>query len=47
MALSVGEVTTMSLPMASGRFRSVVEGPDGNLYAAVDEGDIHKLRPKN
>jgi glucose/arabinose dehydrogenase len=40
------EVVTMSLPMAAGRFRSVVQGPDGSLYAAVDEGDIHKLTPK-
>ena len=42
---SAGEVVTMSLPMASGRFRSVVLGPDGSLYAAVDEGSIHKLTP--
>jgi len=42
---SVGEVTTMSLPMAAGRFRSVVQGPDGNLYTAVDQGQIHMLAP--
>lgn len=42
---SVDSVTTMSLPMASGRFRSLVQGPDGSLYAAVDGGDIHKLTP--
>ncbi len=35
----------MSLPMAAGRFRSLVLGPDGNLYAAVDGGDIHMLSP--
>jgi aldose sugar dehydrogenase len=42
---SAGEVVTMALPMASGRFRSVVQGPDGNLYTATDEGDIYKLTP--
>lgn len=42
---TAGEVVTMALPMASGRFRSVVQGPDGNLYAATDEGDIYKLTP--
>ena len=36
----------LMLPMAAGRFRSVVQGPDGNLYAAVDGGDIHRLTPK-
>lgn len=44
-ALSV-EVTTMDLPMSSGRFRSVVQGPDGNLYVARDEGDIHRIVPE-
>ena len=43
--MSVDSVTSMSLPMAAGRFRSVVQGPDGSLYAAVDGGDIHKLTP--
>ena len=42
---SVVDVTEMTLPMDSGRFRSVVLGPDGSLYAAVDEGMIHKLTP--
>ncbi|MDJ0946458.1 MAG: PQQ-dependent sugar dehydrogenase [Kiloniellales bacterium] len=42
---SVKDVTSMSLPMAAGRFRSVVQGPDGALYTAVDQGDIHKLMP--
>jgi len=45
--MSVKDVTTASLPMPSGRFRSVVQGPDGSLYAAVDGGDIHKLTPSN
>jgi len=42
---SVVDVTEMTLPMESGRFRSLVLGPDGSLYAAVDEGMIHKLEP--
>ncbi len=43
----VYDVTEMTLPegMEAGRFRSVVLGPDGSLYAAVDEGMIHKLTP--
>ena len=41
-------VTTMALPdgMEAGRFRSVVSGPDGGLYAAVDGGTIHKVMPQ-
>ncbi len=39
------EVETLPFPTAAGRFRSLVLGPDGNLYAAVDEGQIHKLMP--
>ncbi|MEQ8308294.1 MAG: PQQ-dependent sugar dehydrogenase [Hoeflea sp.] len=45
--LSVVDVTEMTLPMESGRFWSLVLGPDGSLYAAVDEGTIHKLTPGN
>ncbi|WP_192804910.1 PQQ-dependent sugar dehydrogenase [Noviherbaspirillum aerium] len=37
--------TKVSLPMPAGRFRSVVQGPDGNLYVATDEGEIYKLTP--
>lgn len=43
--ISVLDVTEMTLPMEAGRFRSVVLGPDGSLYTAVDEGTIHKLTP--
>lgn len=43
-ALSVN-VTTMDLPMSPGRFRSVVQGPDGNLYVARDEGEIYRIIP--
>ncbi|GFE63385.1 PQQ-dependent sugar dehydrogenase [Litoreibacter roseus] len=42
---AVVDVTEMTLPMEPGRFRSLVLGPDGSLYAAVDEGMIHKLTP--
>jgi aldose sugar dehydrogenase len=44
---AVVDVTEMTLPMESARFRSVVLGPDGSLYTAVDEGAIHKLTPGN
>ena len=45
----VVDVTEMTMPagMEAGRFRSLVVGPDGSLYAAVDEGMIHKLTPGN
>ena len=39
------DVTEMTLPMEPGRFRSLVVGPDGSLYAAIDEGMIHKISP--
>ena len=42
---SVGDVSAMPLPMPAGRFRSVVLGPDGALYTAIDEGDIYRLAP--
>lgn len=42
---SVVDVTEMTLPMDAGRFRSLVQGPDGSLYAAVDEGEIHRMTP--
>lgn len=41
----VEDVTEMTLPMEPGRFRSVVMGPDGSLYTAIDEGVIYKLTP--
>ena len=37
--------TTVTLPMPAGRFRSLVQGPDGNLYLATDEGAIARLTP--
>ncbi len=41
----VEDVTEMTLPMDTGRFRSVVMGPDGSLYTSIDEGTIYKLTP--
>jgi glucose/arabinose dehydrogenase len=38
--------TTVSLPMPAGRFRSVVQGPDGDLYVGTDQGEIYRLSPK-
>jgi glucose/arabinose dehydrogenase len=37
--------TIVNLPMPAARFRSVVQGPDGSLYVAVDEGTISRLTP--
>lgn len=45
--ISVVDVTEMTLPVESARFRSLVLGPDGSLYAAVDEGTIYRLTPGN
>ncbi|TQM89923.1 PQQ-dependent sugar dehydrogenase [Roseinatronobacter monicus] len=42
---SVNDVTEMPLPMGQGRFRALVLGPDGALYAAIDEGDIYRIMP--
>lgn len=44
--LSVNDVTEMPLPMESDRFRSLVQGPDGDLYAAIDGGDIYRITPE-
>lgn len=41
----VVDVIEMTLPMPSGRFRSLVQGPDGSLYVAEDAGIIHRLTP--
>ena len=40
---STNSVTEMPVPMEPGRFRSLVMGPDGALYAAVDEGEIYRI----
>lgn len=37
----------LSWPTATGRFRSAVQGPDGNLYVALeDQGNIIKVTPQ-
>ena len=43
---SVNDVIEMPIPMESGRFRSLVLGPDGDLYAAIDEGEIYRITPE-
>ena len=42
---AVVDVTELTLPMEPGRFRSVVLGPEGDLFTAIDEGTIYKLSP--
>lgn len=38
---------TVSWPTAAGRFRSAVQGPDGNLYVAIeDQGVIYRVTPE-
>lgn len=37
--------TEVELPVPAGRFRSVVQGPDGNLYVSTDEGEIYQFKP--
>jgi glucose/arabinose dehydrogenase len=37
--------TSVPLPMPAGRFRSAVQGPDGNLYLGTDTGEIFRLAP--
>ena len=39
--------TDVSWPTATGRFRSAVLGPDGDLYVALeDQGNIIRVTPK-
>ncbi len=41
------KVTQVSWPTATGRFRSVVQGPDGDLYVALeDQGNIIRVTPE-
>lgn len=37
--------TTVPLPMPATRFRSVVVGPDGDLYVGTDTGEVYRLSP--
>jgi glucose/arabinose dehydrogenase len=43
--LQVVDVTEMTLPMDPGRFRTLVQGPDGSLYVALDRGEIVRMTP--
>jgi len=43
--ISVNDVTEMTLPMEPGRFRALVQGPDGSLYVAISEGEVHRFSP--
>jgi glucose/arabinose dehydrogenase len=36
---------SVPLPMPATRFRSAVQGPDGNLYLGTDTGEIFRLAP--
>ncbi|MCU0869060.1 MAG: PQQ-dependent sugar dehydrogenase [Burkholderiales bacterium] len=41
------KATPVSWPTATGRFRSVVQGPDGDLYVALeDQGNIIRVTPE-
>jgi hypothetical protein len=41
------KVSQVSWPTATGRFRSAVQGPDGNLYVALeDKGIIYRVKPE-
>jgi glucose/arabinose dehydrogenase len=42
---AVVDVTEMTLPIPSGRFRGLFTAPDGSLYVAQDAGTIHRLMP--
>jgi hypothetical protein len=37
--------TSVPLPMPETRFRSAVQGPDGNLYLGTDTGEIFRVTP--
>lgn len=42
---SVNDVAEMPAPMGTARFRALELGPDGDLYTAVDEGQIYRMTP--
>lgn len=39
-------VSASDAPMKEARFRSLVQGPDGNLYIAIDGGQIWQVTPQ-
>ena len=44
-AAGIGIGTTIVTGLPANRLRSLVQGPDGNLYAATDEGEIWRVTP--
>jgi glucose/arabinose dehydrogenase len=44
-AAGMGIATTVATGLPSNRMRSLVQGPDGNLYIATDEGEIWRVTP--
>lgn len=43
---SVRNVVEMPVPTGAMRYRSLVQAPNGDLYAAVDEGQIYRIQPQ-
>ena len=41
----MGIAATVASGLPSNRMRSLVQGPDGNLYIATDEGEIWRVTP--
>ncbi|GGY71762.1 PQQ-dependent sugar dehydrogenase [Marinobacter zhanjiangensis] len=44
--VKVADVAEMSLPEGPARYRSLVVGPEGDLFVAVDEGNIYRVSPQ-
>jgi len=44
-AAGIGVARTIAAGLPSNRMRSLVQGPDGNLYIATDEGEIWRVTP--
>lgn len=44
--LSVQDTSEMTLPNGSARVRTLVQGPDGNLYAIINDTEIHRITPE-
>ncbi|OEY67506.1 PQQ-dependent sugar dehydrogenase [Marinobacter sp. X15-166B] len=40
---TINDIAEMPMPEGSARFRGLVTGPDGALYVAVDEGQVHRF----
>jgi glucose/arabinose dehydrogenase len=44
-AAGMGTASTAATGLPSNRMRSLVQGPDGNLYIAIDDGEIWRVTP--